>query len=176
MKTSTIILLLIVLGGCKEITYKEPQPKGKKELKKFPDELQGVFVIYRNNQPEDTVKITPDGAGDVKGLEKPMHFKDSLVIKSFKGYFFANHLYKKGIYQLVVLQQQTNGDIIYSTMPTDTEKFDELCFEVSRFVTIDSARINDESIYQIDPTPKQLIKLIEAGLFSDKQTWKRIHP
>jgi hypothetical protein len=45
---------------------------------------------------------------------------------------------------------------------------------MSKEVPLDSSEVNGEKLYQIDPTPKQLIRLIKKGYFKKTILMKRI--
>ena len=58
----SLILFLVVLISCKEITYKEPQPKGKKSLTEIPFSLQGKYLLIdENGIDKDTLYINRSG-------------------------------------------------------------------------------------------------------------------
>jgi len=178
MKIQFAVLLVVLFTGCKEITYQEPQPKGKKSLTRIPKALQGTyFIVERGASPTDTMTITDCCMMDAKGIKHILPLNDSLIIKSYKGYYFANYSSHLKDWSLLVVEPQKNGDLICSGMPTDPKTFSKLCGELSRFVTIDSTRQDgDEKIYRIDPTPKELIKLVKSGVFSEKSLWKKQKP
>ena len=90
MKTLAIISIFFVLLGCKEISFKEPQPKGKKSLSKVPKELLGVYLLIDEKESsKDTLIVSPNGyliASD----QKQSLLGDSLVLKQYKGYYFLS--------------------------------------------------------------------------------------
>ena len=43
------VALIVAFTGCKEISYKEPQPKGKRALTEIPKELRGKYLIVEDD-------------------------------------------------------------------------------------------------------------------------------
>jgi hypothetical protein len=50
-------------------------------------------------------------------------------------------------------------------MDVEDGAFDGLVQDLAREVGVDSVQLEDEKLYQIDPSPKQLIQLIKKGYF-----------
>jgi hypothetical protein len=98
---------------------------------------------------------------------------DSLILKKFKGYYFFNDN-QNPEWLLRVVRQLDNGDLIYMFMDNGEESFNDFVFELNKEIEIDSFLVNDEMLYQIDPTPQQLIDLIEKGYFRKTVQLKRI--
>src|SRR5688500_17083026 len=100
MKRLTILFILFFVISCKEISFKEQQPTGRKALKSVPKNLHGKYLgLEENGEPaKDTIVITARGYYFVYA-NKAEHgqseydegvLNDSLVLKSFKGYYFLN--------------------------------------------------------------------------------------
>ena len=62
-RTVQIFLLVVFLCSCKEISFRQPQPKGRKALSAIPAKLQGKYLAYQENGElaEDTIIITRNG-------------------------------------------------------------------------------------------------------------------
>jgi hypothetical protein len=75
---------------------------------------------------------------------------------------------------LRIVKVDKNGDLELMSMPSDEKKFAELLRRLSAEVKIDSIDLNNEKLYQIDPTPKQLMTLLRKGFFSQKVTMKKL--
>jgi hypothetical protein len=175
------IALFFVAFACKEITYPAPQPKGKKSLTAIPDKLHGNFRLTKIGTPDSTdeqkLVITRNGIYDFKDPnDDPMLLGDSLVVRQYKGLYFFNQANKgrKPDWSVAIMKPLSNGDLEVSLMTTDEKQFKTLVRNVSAVVTIDSTARNGEKLYQIDPTPKQLMVLMKKGYFSDKFLLKRI--
>lgn len=169
--------VLVVLYGCKEVTFKEPQPKGKKPLTSVPKNVQGKYLTLTDegDLSKDTVVITSRGYrfGYFDAAERSAKNKnyeegvlgDSLVLKTFKGYYFLN-LNEDPEWLLRVLKQEKNGDLIYMALEEKNADFNAYLEKLSREVRIDSVTTAKETLYQIDPTPTELVDLIDKGFFS----------
>ena len=56
----------------------------------------------------------------------------------------------------------------------DDDNFDQLLARLSKEIQIDSVNYGKGMRYSIDPTPKQLIKLIEKGFFVKMLEYEKI--
>ncbi len=91
---------------------------------------------------------------------------DSLVLKRYKGYYFVN-INEDPEWLLRVIKREKNGDLTYMSMDTEDRPFNDLVNDLAREVGIDSVELDDEKLYQIDPSPGELIKLIKKGYFKN---------
>ena len=177
-------LLILTLVSCKEISFKEPQPKGKKALKEVPAKIRGKYLISddEGNPSKDTLIITKDGyrfgyydpeqrMKEPKGDEALL--SDSLVLKQYRGYYFVN-LAEDPEWLLRVIKREENGDISLLSMEPKDESFNAYLRKLATEIKIDSTEVNNEKLYQIDPTPKQLVDLVKKGYFS-KSLMKKIN-
>src|SRR4051812_39635629 len=124
MSRLVLIFALFVLISCKEISFREPQPKGRKALASIPKSLQGKYLSLKEENGEfskDTIVIYSTGYrfGYFDPIERAKKgdldkgtLGDSLVLKSYKGYYFMN-MNQKPEWMLRVLKQQKNGDLLY---------------------------------------------------------------
>jgi hypothetical protein len=177
----TIALLLTLLVSCKEISFKEPQPKGRKALSEIPKTLWGKYLTYQENGDlaKDTIIISARGyriayfepSGEASEYDKGV-LSDSLIIKNYKGYYFMN-LHEKPEWLLRVLKPEKNGDIIYMAPEQEGVDFKDYIKKLSGEIRIDSIQVQDKMLYQIDPSPNELVKLIEKGFFN-RATLKKI--
>ena len=169
----TFASLVLILFSCKEITFKEPQPRGKKTLKEIPEALVGSYLLTdEKDGSTDTLVVSAKGyfvTSDKKGDQ----LGDSLVLKKFKGYYFVN-INENPEWLLRVIQQEKNGDLVYMTMDEEGTSFKDFLTKVSKEIKVDSIEINGEKLYQIDPSPKQLTKLIEKGYFRTTLRMKKL--
>jgi hypothetical protein len=171
------LLLLTTMIGCKEISFREPQPLGRKILRAVPKELQGKYLTYDDDGQlsKDTIVITATGyyfgyfspEDRVKaGSEYDRgSLNDSLVLKKYQGYYFVN-VNEDPEWLLRVLKPAKNGDLIYMTPEQQDVDFKDYVRKISKEVRVDSFDLNKEKLYQIDPTPRQLVNLIEKGFFT----------
>jgi len=168
-----IALCFIVLTGCKEISYREPQPKGKKPLPEIPKKLHGTYLLKATGEDSpDTLLIRSKGYY-IASDKKESLLGDSLVLKKFKGYYFVN-INENPEWLMRVIRVEDNGDLTYMSMDTEERSFNMLLKSLSQEVPLDSLVVNGEKLYQIDPTPKQLIQLIQKGYFKNTFQMKKI--
>lgn len=175
MRASLLLLVFLAAFACKEISYREPQPKGRKALTKMPVKLQGRYVLPPENTSSgtsDTVTITETGYA-ATGDPKKAFLSDSLILKYYKGYYFLN-VHEKPEWLLRVLKSEENGDLACLSMEADEKTFDAFVSSLSGIVTVDSLEVNGKKLYQIDPTPKQLMRLVTEGYFNRKIVLKRV--
>jgi len=175
-RSAYILVVIFLLGSCKEVSFYEPQPKGRRMLQSVPSKLQGKYLPYQENGElsKDTIVITQKGyrfgyfdaippSNHRAGYEEGV-LSDSLVLKSFRGYYFLS-IYENPEWLLRVISQQRNGDLIYMTMEEEDVDFNDYVRRLSYEIPIDSVRRGDEMLYQIDPSPSQLLQLIDRGFF-----------
>lgn len=167
------ILSFLLLFSCKEISFKETQPRGKKALTKVPSELQGTFLLSMENESsKDTLVVTSRGYMAVSDQKQNL-LGDSLVLKFYKGYYFLN-MNEKPEWLLRVIKPEDNGDLTYMSMDVEEAAFPALLRNLSREVHVDSLEVNGEKLYQIDPSPKQMLRLIKKGYFKKTIRMKKL--
>jgi hypothetical protein len=178
-----LIAFLCLLVSCKEIGFDQPQPKGKKTLSAFPKSLQGKYLTL-NDEGEvdkDTVVISPSEyhfayfePADTAHNDEYDHgaLCDTLVLKSYKGYYFLNFI-QRPLWVVRVLHPEKNGDLTLMAPEQENVDFSDYVKKLAAEIKIDSFRHDNEMRYRIDPSPKQLVSLIEKGYFS-KSALKRI--
>ena len=184
-KAALVVLLLFLASACKEVSFPEPQPKGRRSLSSIPQKLQGKYLPYQDNGElsRDTIVITRNGYrfGYYEPVPVSNHrdeyeegiLSDSLVLKSYRGYYFLNLLERKE-WLLRVIRQQRNGDLTYLTMEQENVDFNDYIRKLSYELPIDSVQAGDDMLYRIDPSPSKLVELIEKGFFT-KTELKKIH-
>ncbi len=173
MKTLPVLILFLILFGCKEISFKEPQPRGKKSLAEIPAELQGTYLLSAENESsKDTLVVSNNGYLIVSDRKKSV-LGDSLVVKKFKGYYFVN-INENPEWLLRVIKREKNGDLSYMSMDVQENSFNDLLKRLSKEVRIDSIQTGTEKLYQIDPSPKELLKLISKGYFRTTMRMQKI--
>ncbi len=172
MHKALILFFVAALISCKEISYKEPQPKGKRALSEIPSDLRGRYLLVEEDGKTDTLIVTRQGyfitSDSTQGA-----LGDSLVLKKYKGHFFFNDN-ENPEWLVRVIKQTPNGDLSYMYMDPGEKSFNELLLELNKEIRIDSSEVDGEKLYQIDPTPKQLIALIKKGFFKKSLTLKKL--
>jgi hypothetical protein len=166
------IVTAIIVVACKEVSFRDPQPKGFRSLPQVPTRMQGNYLFKDKDGQVDTVVITNNSFYAKSAPNKDRYvLNDTLIMKAYKGYYFFSK--RSGtVWYLRVVRQEKNGDLSYLAM--NDEHFNDFLVKLSREIRIDSADLGDGMVYQIDPTPKQLIDLIEKGYFTEQAKWIKI--
>ena len=160
------------LISCTEISYKEPQPSGIKNLEKVPSKLQGKYLVSDGEGQSDTLLVLQNGYRI--GNEEEASLSDSLVLKYYKGYYFLS-VRENYAWYLRVVKRQKNGDLLYLAMETMEREEDRkaLIEKLSKETPVYESNVDDKTFYIIDPSPGKLIELIKKGHFKE-QTFSRI--
>lgn len=171
-------ITVILFGACKEVTFKEPQPKGEKPLHRVPDGLQGSYVPIGKQTGEiaDTLIITAGGfrlTGPSNNIPDEILLSDSVILMRHREYYFLN-VRNQISWRLFVVKQEQNKDITHLILQEkEGGSFNEFLFSLSGQITIDSTEYNSQMYYVIDPAPKLLMDLIEKDYFTAFH-WKKI--
>lgn len=177
MKRLFPFCLLLCITACKEVSFENPQPEGKKELTSIPKNIRGSYLVVGEDGQlsKDTVIITPNGYrfGYFDPIERKAHneryeersISDSLVVKDYKGYLFVN-VNEDPEWLLRILKREKNGDLTYMTLEEKNIDFNVYLEKLSSQIRIDSMTTEKETLYQIDPDPNELVKIIELGYVS----------
>jgi signal peptidase I len=167
-----MFFIFLFLFSCTEITYKEPQPKGKKSLTEMPTSFRGRYLIEEEGgNHNDTLLIGKSGYRTMGGAIDEGTLGDSIVLKNYKGYHFLS-VNQKPEWALRVIKQEKNGDLLFMSM--EDVEFKSFLIKLGKDIKIDSSQSAGEKLYQIDPTPKQLVGLIEKKYFGQVTRIKKI--
>jgi len=162
-------LFLFLLGvsciACTEITFKEPQPKGIKSLTEFPRSLQGNYIVPQDSGSEkfDTVYIEPSRYR-INSLIKEGEWmnrgviSDTLVLKSYKGFYFLNFYTDKQWIVRVFTQEKNNNILMYEINLSD-ENIEKLKEKFNPEII----KKDNSTYYRIDPSPKNLLQFIKEN-------------
>ncbi len=179
MRTPLLILSwALLLASCKEVSFKPPQPIGIKSLDEIPATLQGHYLSYDEitGEKSDTLIIESWGYYFKDKKDDDWlgggHLSDSLVVKSYKDYYFAN--FKSGDqWVLRLIHQKSFGGIEFLSINIqDDTKRKDILKKISKEMTIKEIHRGEDTFYQIDPTPTQLMKLIDKGFFTGPELSK----
>lgn len=161
MNKFVLFLIGIFAVACTEISYKEPQPRGIQALTKIPSSLHGVYLM-----DNDTVTFFENGLrGKENGKEEVLTLSDSIVLKKYKKHYFIS--YRDGnVWLLRILRKDKNGDLYFMEMdhvPDDEAQRKIFLDKLSAEIPV----IRSDPHYIIDPSPKELYRLIKKGYFKD---------
>ncbi|MFN3839597.1 MAG: hypothetical protein ACK4RF_02725 [Cyclobacteriaceae bacterium] len=175
MRYLVLAAVALLTASCVEISYKEPQPKGKKSLVKVPKSLLGRYHLSENGVMLDDVIVIFENGYRLEpkdSLEKVEEFilSDSLVLKQYKGYFFVNNRATYN-WHMRVLKRKKNGELALLEMdnvPEDEESRKQFIDRLQAEIPVIQTELNGSKQYVIDPTPAKLIDLIRKGFFKEK--------
>lgn len=162
----------IIFASCKEVSFREPQPSGVKPLQEVPAALRGKYI---------PPNVPPGEQGDSLIIESwGYHFKDSnekdwlnrgvlgdsLVLKFYQDYYFVN--FRVGDqWVLRLIKQNTNGSLQFLSIDLqDDETSKQKLKKLSKKIKFTEVKRDDDTFYQINPTPSQLVTLINEGFFT----------
>lgn len=168
-----ISAFLLCLVSCQEISFQQPQPTGVSALTNIPAKLRGKYLLIDPNSPStDTLFVESGGYRVGHNPKEKNMLGDSIVLKSYRGYYFLN-INGNPEWFLRVIKRERNGDLLFMSLEEEQNKFGNFVKKLSRTIRVDSVQLKDEKLYQIHPTPKQLVGLIDNGFFR-KITLKKI--
>lgn len=179
MKTALLgIAWALVLISCKEVSFKEPQPKGIEALKIIPPTLQGQYLSYddKSGEASDTLVIESWGYHFKDKEDKDWlgqgHLSDSMVVKFYQNYYFVN--FKSGDqWVLRLIRQKSYGGIEFLSIDIqDDAKRKDILKKISKKLSINEVHRGEDTFYQIIPTPSQLMELIKHGFFTGSELSK----
>jgi hypothetical protein len=174
MKRVLVYFIVILLIGCKEVTYKEPQPKGIKKLHSIPSSLQGRYILPDDNRAiRDTLVVQSNRYFASSDPHGGSILSDSLLLKYHEGFYFIN-INDRPEWLLRVIQQEKNGDITCYMLQAEDSVFHDMLQHLSKEIQVDSTVSKNETLYQINPSSKKLISLIQKGYFKKTATLKKI--
>jgi hypothetical protein len=173
MKSLSLSLVwLALLWSCKEVSYPVPQPAGITALADVPAQLHGRYYALDSSSGEksDTLIIESWGyhfkdTNDKDWLGRGV-LSDSLVIKSYMNYYFVN--FRSGNQWLLrVVKQTPSGSLVFLSIDLkDDAQIKEMIKKISKRLKVKEIKTESDVFYQINPTPAQLIGLIQEGYFS----------
>ena len=163
-------ILILSLFACKEISFKEPQPKGKKSLSQIPRELLGSYLVVeeKGGDSKDTLVVTDKGILCSERFVSKGELGDSLVLKKYKGYYFFNDN-ENPEWLLRVVKREPNGDLSYMLLEPVDKSFNEFLLTLNKEIEIDSVEVNNQKLYQIDPSPEK------TYLFNRERIFQKNH-
>lgn len=173
-----VIFWSLALYSCKEVSFKETQPVGIPALKEVPASLQGHYYTYDQSTGERADTLTIESWGyhfndkDAKDWLGRGVLSDSLVLKFYQNYYFVN--FKSGDqWVLRLMRQKPSGSIEFLTIDIqDDSKRKEMLKKLSKKVKLTEVKKKDDTFYQINPTPVQLMELIKEGYFTGTELRK----
>ncbi|GIV36950.1 MAG: hypothetical protein KatS3mg032_1329 [Cyclobacteriaceae bacterium] len=178
MRNLWFVVVPALMTACTEVSFKEPQPQGVKSLKAVPQKLQGTFMPEQDGLLAGKIVIYANGyrveKSDASEPAEVYPLSDSLVLKYYKGYYFVS-LRDESAWLLRVVKPQKDGSLMLMEMPALSEektKRQEQLNALRKIAPVTETEIRGSAVYIMEPTPKQLLRLLREGYFS-KQTLLR---
>jgi hypothetical protein len=173
-----VLFWSLLVFSCKEVSFREPQPAGVPVLKEVPAALQGQYYSYdqATGEKADTLIIESWGyhfkdKDDKDWLGRGV-LNDSLVIKFYENYYFVNFK-SEDQWVLRLVRQKPNGALEFMSIDIqDDSKRKEFVRKLSKKFKMVEIKKSDDTFYQINPTPAQLMLLIKEGYFSGTELRK----
>lgn len=161
-----------LLFSCSEVSFPVAQPAGVAALQEVPSALQGKYIgrDEASGEKSDTLLIESWGYHFKDSKEKDWLgrgvLSDSLVVKFYQDYYFVN--FRSGDqWVLRLVKQLASGDIQFLSINLKgDEKDKEVVKRLSKKLKVKEVKRNEDTFYQINPTPAQLMALINEGYFS----------
>ena len=100
------ILIFLALGawvwtGCSNVTFEEPMPQKRRNLKDFPNKWQGTWSDDENL----TLVINPTSFYDENSPADSMVVGTDVLLRRFHGYLAVNQIGDNGQYQIVLARR-----------------------------------------------------------------------
>lgn len=166
-----LLLWSLLLASCREVTYREPQPAGVKALESMPASLLGKYIIREDDGTrKDTLLIESWGYQFKDSKDKDWLGRgalgDSLVVKFYQDYYFVNFK-TDDQWALRLIRQLPNGNIQFLSIRLEGDDQGKAVIKrLSKKIKVKEIKRGDDTFYQINPTPAQLMTLIKEGFFT----------
>jgi hypothetical protein len=141
-------------------------------LKEIPAALQGHYLPSElpDDEKGDTLIVESWGyhfkdSNDKDWLGRGV-LSDSLIVKFYQNYYFVN--FKAGDQWVLRLIRQTpdKGLEFLSIDLQNDERSKEVLKKISKRLKVKEVKRDEDTFYQIQPTPAQLMALIKEGYFT----------
>jgi hypothetical protein len=162
-----------LLYSCKEVSFPEAQPRGIAALKEVPPSLQGIYQTIEQPSGEfsDTLIVESWGYRFKDKNEKDWltrgTLSDTLVLKFYQNYYFLSFK-SQGQWVLRLIQQEPSGAIRFLSLDLkDDAKRKDILKKLNKKIAVKEIKgKEDDTFYQINPSPDQLMMLIKEGYFT----------
>ena len=169
------VVCCLLLLSCKEVSFRVPQPRGVTPLEEIPPSLQGQYLSYNQASGEASDTLIIEALG--------YHFKDendndwlgqgrlgdSLIVKLYQDIYFINFKIEDQWVLRLIRKKHSKAIEFLSIEINDDTKRKELLRKLSKRFEVLEVRKGDDTFYQIDPSPRQLMKLIDDGFFTAQE-------
>lgn len=173
-----VLVWSALLYSCKEVSFREAQPIGIAPLKEIPANLRGIYQLRDETTGEfsDTLIVESWGyhfkdKNDKDWLGRGV-LSDSLIVKFYQDYYFVNFK-SDDQWVLRLVKRKPSGAIEFLSIDIqDEKKQKEILKKLGKNLGLKEIKKDENTFYQINPTPAQLMTLIKEGYFTGTELQK----
>ena len=164
------LFILMSLTSCVEVLFEQAQPAGVKAKRQFPTSLRGMYIT----DEKDTMLIAQYEIKEMSGKQEPdMILSSDLVLKKYKKYYYLNLRNEDGLWEVGVISVGKDGNLNISYIDGSKKEKLQRLKQLVKTTTI----LNDEEkedYYVIDPSKKELMKLLKDDIFEKFGEFRKI--
>lgn len=159
------------MTSCVEVLFEQAQPARTKSLKQFPDKLLGTYI---EETDKDTLVVTPfELMGAKEERDSTMKISNNFILKKFKGHYVVSRKHESGLWEVGFIKPGKDGSLIIFTIDgDDKEKMKQFKSLLEVDVKYDEEGKEDQ--YIVNPTKKELLKLLKADIFENLGVFKKV--
>ena len=188
-----IIFILTLLSSCTNVNFENSQPKNGKILNQFPEKLIGKYEFFSDTLIVERfyiqfpLKLFEKDESPKQLKNNKLWLSDSTLLKYHENNYFLNIKSKNTNWNTFLLKMNSLNNIIIESTTSYTFKDLNGEFKMSNSferesqieLLLDSLGYNKIDVlfsksYNINPSKKQLKKLIELNLFWELMEIKKI--
>lgn len=173
------IVLLIgawaaLFSACNEVTYPVAQPQNVAALSEVPVALRGWYRDANADQknPSDTIIVESWGYRvkdkELRDMLGQYRLGDLLVLKYYKGYYFANFKVEDQWVLRVLKRDDDNQLHIYHVAMDSEADQRAMKKKLAKKFAVKTIHRNGDLFFQINPSPSQLMAMISDGWFEEE--------
>ncbi len=166
-----LISIIFITSSCIEINFENPQPKGIANEKTIPETIHGKYSMGEG----DTLIISKNKisfANDTNDFNFDLYLSDSLIVRTLGKRYFVNIKADSSFWSLYVLKKnKANLDVL--TIYTDSLPQIETMKKITNVKEI-YHKTGTLDMYIVDPTQKELKKMIKKDVFVSMGTFYKI--
>lgn len=166
-----LISIIFITSSCIEINFENPQPAGIANEKTIPETIWGKYLTG----DDDTLIISENRMqfiGDTNAFNIDLYLSDSLIIRTLGKRYFVNIKADSSFWSLYILKKnKANLDVL--TIYTDSLPQIETMKKITKVKEV-YHKSGTLDMYIVDPTQKELKRMIKKGVFISMGTFYKI--